>query len=148
MFEVSARMQEFINKDCDMDDDLARNIVKEFGSEIEFIKKYDGYAKRGINADTPHFGNRLAMMKLYEENKTNILIWAKAHAQSEGFDGISSWLKTSKNNNYNQSAESIDIVLEGHNSYDAHYIVTLLMMELTCQLCRQYKEFITDYEDA
>lgn len=148
MFEISAKMQDFISNDCDMDDELARNIVKEFGGEIEFVKKYDGYAKRGINYDTPHFSDKRLMPKVYEDNKVNVLIWTQVHASHEGYESKVTWLEELNDTCGSYSTDELYAGMLDSNSKAHADVATAIMMTLAYQLCRQYKEFITDYEDA
>lgn len=148
MFEVSTKMQEFINQDCDMDGELVRNFLKEFGGEAEFLRKYEGYVKKGVNQDTPHFNNSRLMTKLYEDNQTNSLIWARAHTAQQGHDSIAEWLDNLDNTYDGWLVEDINQGLRNSESEAYAEIPMVLMMEIAYQICYQYKEFATDFEGS
>ena len=119
---------------------LIKDVVWDFPNEQEgFLEQYEELAKDGINYQTPRFGSFGVMSDAFEHHTNHILEWAESHASHKGFESIADMLIDI--GKLDLSAMQINKALCDKHAPYYYDVTTILMMELSYQVCLQFQQY-------
>ena len=141
------QLDRFINEYRGIDRVLIKDVVWDFPDEQEgFLRQYEQLAVDGINYKTPRFGDFGVMSDAYEHHTGNILEWARQHASKLGFESLEDYLleKMKEVTSTPLSTKQISAALSDKHSDYYYDVTTLLMMELSHQVCLHFMQYVQD----